>query len=424
MRILFLSHHFRPEVNAPAWRTYDHCLHWARDGHEVTVVTCTPNHPNGRPYPGYRNRFWQTEVLDGIRVIRVWTFLAANRGVMLRTLNHLSYLFMATLVAPWLPRADVVISTSPPLFCGLAGYGVSRIKGARWVLEVRDLWPEAIRAVGAISNLWLIRLLEAIEGWAYRRADRVVTVTRSFAAHIVGRSVPEERIAVITNGVNLELFQSPYRDPKLEEELGLQGKFVVGYFGTLGMAHRLETLLDAAEMLRDEPEIRILIVGDGAERDRLRNMRGQRGLDNVIMLDQQAKEQMPRFWGVADVSLATMRKAPLFTTMIPAKMFEAMAMERPVILGFEGESREIVEGAGCGIAVEPENAAEMAAAIRYLAAHRDEARRMGERGHTLVREKYDRRKLAERFATLLHELVSGEQSSYAGAKMPSGRIPP
>ena len=424
MRIVFLSHHFPPEVNALASRTYDHCRHWVRAGHEVTVVACTPNHPRGRPYPGYRNRFWQTEVVDGIRVIRIWTFLAANQGVVLRTLNHVCYLLMVALVAPWLPRADVVISSSPPLFSGLAGYGVSRIKRAPWVLEVRDLWPEAIRAVGAVRNRWLIRCLEGVEGWAYRTAERVVTVTRSFMVHIAGRGVPAREITVITNGADLELFDSPHRDPNLEEKLGLQDKFVVGYLGTLGMAHRLETLMDAAEMLRNAPEIRILIVGDGAEYDRLHEMQRRLGLDNVIMIDQQPKERMPHLWGLCDVAIATMRKAPLFKTMIPAKIFEALAMYRPVILGFEGESREIVEGAGCGIAVEPESAAEMAAAIRYMAAHRDEAREMGERGHTLVSEYYDRRLLAQRFAVLLEELVSSDRSSYSGTEVPPSRIAP
>ena len=250
----------------------------------------------------------------------------------------------------------------------------------------------------------------------------MVTVTRSFAAHIAARGVPEELITVITNGVNLELFHSPRRDPELEQELGLRGKFVVGYFGTLGMAHRLETLLDAAEMLRDEPEVRILIIGDGAERGRLHQMRRQRGLDNVTMLDQQPREQMPRFWGLADVSLDSRRKGPLFAGVIPAKIFEALAMRRPLILGAQGESCQIVESAGCGIAVEPENAAEMAAAIRYLAAHRDEARAMGERGYTLVRERYDRRQLSEQFTMLLEELVSDEQSSRAGSKVRSQRI--
>jgi glycosyltransferase involved in cell wall biosynthesis len=405
MHILFLSHYFPPEVNAPASRTFDHCREWCRRGDRVTVVTCAPNHPTGKVYPGHRNRLWQRCEVDGIEVIRLWTYLAPNEGVVRRVLNYASFFVAAAVATPFLPRPDVVVSTSPQLFCGLAGYVVSRAKRVPWVLEIRDLWPEAIRAVGAVRNRTVIRLLEALEAWSYRKADRVVTVTRAFRAHIEARGAEPGTVAVITNGVNLDLFSEPRRDPELERELGLAGKFVVGYFGTLGMAHHLETLMEAARLLRDDPNIAFLIVGDGAERTRLERLRDTYGLDKVIMLGQQPKERMPVLWGLCDAALAHMRKSLLFTTMIPSKMFEALAMERPIILGFEGESREIVEEAGCGLGFEPENSQALAAAVRRLAADPELAREMGQRGRDLVRERYDRKKLALCFADLLHHMI-------------------
>jgi glycosyltransferase involved in cell wall biosynthesis len=405
MHILFLSHYFPPEVNAPASRTLDHCREWCRRGDRVTVVTCAPNHPTGKVYPGHRNRLWQRCEMDGIEVIRLWTYLAPNEGIVRRILNYASFFVAATIATPFLPRPDVVVSTSPHLFCGLAGYVVSRGRRVPWVLEIRDLWPEAIRAVGAIRNRTVIRLLEAIEAWSYRKADRVVTVTRAFRAHIEGRGAEPGTVAVITNGVNLDLFSESRRDPELERELGLSDKFVVGYFGTLGMAHHLDTLMEAARLLRDEPNIAFLIVGDGAERTKLERLRDTYGLDKVIMLGQQPKERMPVLWGLCDAALAHMRKDILFTTMIPSKMFEAMAVERPILLGFDGESREIVEEAGCGLGFEPENPEALAAAVRRLAADPELAREMGRRGRDLVRERYDRKKLALTFADLLHDLI-------------------
>ena len=408
LRILFLTHYFPPEVNVPASRTFEHCRAWARAGAEVTVVTCAPNHPAGKIYPGHKNRLWHEATIQGVRVIRLWTYLAPNERVFRRTLNYLSYMLSGCIAAPFLPTADVVVSTSPQLFCGLAGYLVSRIKRAPWVLEIRDLWPEAIRAVGAIRNPLVIRALERIEGWAYRKADRLITVTHAFQRYIEPRCAHPGTVAIITNGVNLDLFSLPRRDPALERELGLAGKFVVGYFGTLGMAHRLETALEAARLLRDEPGIAFLIVGDGAERARLERLRAAHGLDNVVMLGQQPQARMPEFLGLCDVALAHMRKSSVFTRTIPAKMFEAMAMERPLILGLEGESREIAEAAGCGFPIEPENPAALAEAVRRLAADPALTKEMGRRGRQVVVERYDRSKLAGEFLTILEQVAGRE----------------
>ena len=293
MRILFLSHYFPPEVNAPASRTYEHCKQWVKDGHVVTVVTCVPNHPRGKVYDGYRNRFFQREEKDGIQVIRVWTYLTANEGFFKRTLNYVSFMMSSIMITLWLPKADVVVTTSPQFFNGLAGYFVSRLKRMPWLLEIRDLWPESILVVGAIRNGAIIRLLEWVELFAYRHADRIVPVTDAFKRYMVGKGIASVKIEVIKNGVDLCFFKEITGPNPVASELKLHGKFVVSYFGTHGMAHCLETVLYSARELNNYEDIVFLLVGDGAERQRLVTMRDEMALHNVIMLDQQPKEKMP-----------------------------------------------------------------------------------------------------------------------------------
>jgi glycosyltransferase involved in cell wall biosynthesis len=406
MRILFLSHYFPPEVNAPASRTHEHCKQWVRDGHEVTVVTCVPNHPRGTVYDGYCNKLFQREEKDGIHVIRIWTYVTANEGFLKRTLNYLSYLAAAVLVAPFLSRCDVVLSTSPQFFNGLAGYLVSHLKHVPWILEIRDLWPESIVAVGAITNRLVIRLLEGLESFAYRKADHLVVVTDAFKTHMLSRGISSNKVTVIKNGADFSLYKkSPHSPTNLLRELGLEGKFVAAYFGTHGMAHHLETVLEAAHELREWKDIVFLLVGDGAERSRLVTMRDEKKLSNVVMLDQQPKEKMPELWSLSSVSLVLLKKSALFKTVLPSKIFESMAMVRPVILGVEGESAELVMSAGGGICIEPESSKDLA--IQVLKLYRDPALRqeLGSSGRRYVMEHFDRQILARRFADVM-QLVS------------------
>jgi glycosyltransferase involved in cell wall biosynthesis len=400
MRILFLSHYFPPEVNAPASRTYDHCVAWVRAGHEVTVVTCAPNHPKGLLYDGYGNHWFQREIKDGIHVIRVWTYLSPNEGFVRRTSNYLSYLFAVFIGVPRLPEADVVVSTSPQFFAGLAGYFVSRLKRIPWVLEIRDLWPESIAAVGAIKSRAIIRFLERVESYAYRHADCIVPVTDAFQRHMTTRGIGQEKIQVIKNGVNLALFRRTPRSEPLARELGVDGRFVAAYVGTHGMAHHLETILEAAAIVRS-PEIVFLLVGDGAERCRLVAKRDAMGLKNVLMLDQLPKERMPALWSIADVSLVLLKKSDTFKTVIPSKIFESLAMEVPVVLGVEGEAQGIVERAGAGVCIEPENAVQLSEAVTHLSVQRDLRDRLGRNGRVFVEEHFDRTLLARDYEKLL-----------------------
>jgi len=413
MRIIFFSHYYPPEVNAPASRTSEHCRAWVKAGHDVTVVTCVPNHPSGKVYPGYKNSLFQTEILDGVRVVRVWTFLAANEGFVLRTLNYLSYLLSATLALPWLPPADVVISTSPQFFCGLAGLTARSFKGAPWVLEIRDLWPESIVTVGAMRKGLAVRLLERLEALAYASADHIVSVTDSFVPHIVACGGDPGKIAVIKNGVDLELFTTEGTTTWVKTQLGLAGRFVAAYVGTHGMAHGLGTILEAAERLRDDPRIAFLLVGDGAERANLERMREQKKLDNVTILGQRPKEDMPKIWAATDAGLILLKRNDLFKKVLPSKMFEAMAMKCPIILGVEGEARSLLVEADAGIAITPESAEELAAAVVRLAENPALAGQLGVQGHAHVRDHYDRARIAGRYLDLLKEAAAAGHRRHA-----------
>jgi len=405
VKILFLSHYFPPEVNAPASRTYEHCRQWVEMGHDVTVVTCAPNHPRGELYEGYSNKLVQREVIDGISVIRLWTYVTANERVLKRTLNYLSYMLAVIAAAPFLPSADVVLSTSPQFFNGLAGYFVGHLKRAPWVLEIRDLWPESIVAVGAIRNRWIIGSLRWIERFAYRHADAIVSVTGAFRQYMVEMNIPAEKIAVIPNGVDLDFYRPDDLEIRPIQEPGLSGKFVASYFGTLGMAHHLETIMEAARLLRHRNDVVFLIVGDGAERDKLQRLRDDAALDNVIMLEQQPKSRMPYWWQCSSASMVLLRKSDLFKKVIPSKIFESMAMRKPIVLGVEGESREIVAAAGAGVCISPESACELAKRIVDLAGDPGWCEVLGRNGRQYVGEHYDRRVLAAQYEALLHALA-------------------
>jgi len=408
MRILFLTDNFPPEVNAPASRTFEHCREWVRTGHPVTVITGAPNFPKGKLFPGYRNRLWQRETLEGIEVVRVWTYIAANQGFAKRTLDYLSFMVASFLAGLFQRRPDVIIGTSPQFFTNCAAWMLSVFRWRPFVFELRDLWPESIKTVGAMRDSAAIRLLERLELFLYRRAKVVVAVTESFRRNLTARGIDPQKIAVITNGVDLSRFQPQARDPELAERFGLTGQFVLGYIGTHGMAHALETLLDAAARIQALPEgarIRFVLLGDEARKQALKARAEQMGLDNVLFLDTVPKAEVPRYWSLLDVSIIHLRKADNFTQVIPSKLFECMGMGIPVLHGVTGESAGIVEREGVGLVFEPENVDALCNGILRLARDRN----LYERLRTQCLEaapRYDRIARAQEMLVLLERVAA------------------
>ena len=310
MHILFLTDNFPPEVNAPASRTFEHCREWVNAGHKVTVITGAPNFPKGKVFDGYRNRLWQQENLAGIRVLRVWTYITANEGFIKRTLDYLSYMVTGFLASLFVREVDVVVGTSPQFFAVCAAYAVSRIKRLPWIFELRDIWPESIRAVGAIEESKVLDFLEKVELHLYRKANIVVPVTNAFRENLIRRGIDGGKIHVVTNGVDIKRFNLRDKDTDLVHKLGIEGKFVAGYIGTHGMAHALETLLEAAEILKTRPDgdrFRIMLLGDGARKSVLVTQAQSKGLDNIIFVDSVAKKEVARYWSLLDVSIIHLR---------------------------------------------------------------------------------------------------------------------
>jgi len=405
MHILFFTHYFPPEVNAPASRTYEHCKEWVKNGHTVTVVTGVPNHPKGQVYPGYKNKLYQKETVDGINVIRLWTYVTANEGFIKRTLNYLSYMFSVILFIPFLPKHDVFISTSPQFFCGLAGYFVKFFRRKPWIIEIRDLWPESIVAVGAIKNKTIISILEYLEKLVYSKSDHIVPVTDAFKAYMLKKGIDESKITVIKNGVDLSFYAPGSVSISNEFGFDLENKFVASYVGTHGMAHHLETALESAEILKDRNDIVFLLVGDGAEKSKLMNLKDKMALNNVVMLDQQGKDKMPLLWALSDVSLVLLKKSDLFKTVIPSKIFESMAMKKPIVLGVEGEVKGMIEEGRAGITIEPENAEQLANAVLELSSNKARYDEYAENGYQYVSKYYDRKVLAKRLEDIMLGLV-------------------
>jgi glycosyltransferase involved in cell wall biosynthesis len=407
VHVLFLTDNFPPEVNAPASRTFEHCREWVRAGHKVTVVTCAPNFPTGRVFPGYRNRLWARETMDGIEVVRVWSYITANEGFLKRVLDYQSFMVSATIASLFVRKVDVVVGTSPQFFTACAARVVGLLKRRPWVFELRDLWPESIKAVGAMRSGRAIEWLERLELYLYRRAAAVVSVTESFKRNLASRGIDAAKIEVVTNGVDISRFQPRPKDRELLAELGLEDAFVAGYIGTHGMAHALETLLDAADRLRDEGVV-FLFLGDGARKQALRDKAREMGLQNVRFVDTVKKEDVARYWSILDVSVIHLRKTDLFTTVIPSKLFESMGMGLPVLHGVEGESADIVRAEGAGIPFEPENADELCAAIRRLRSDPAEMQRFREACLAGARN-YDRATLAGRMLAVLERVVAARR---------------
>jgi colanic acid biosynthesis glycosyl transferase WcaI len=413
VRILYVSQYFPPEMGAPSARVFELSREWARLGHDVTVLTGFPNHPTGVIPAEYRGQWVRQEIIERIRVVRTPIYAAANRGLMRRSANYCSFSASASVVGPWLvgSRPDVVVATSPQLLTGVAGAWLATVLRAPFVFDVRDLWPRSIVEVGAMrADSPAIRALEVLERSLYRRAQQIVAVTHSFVDEIAAKGISRDKISVVTNGVDLDLFAPNSRD-EARRRLALPGAaFVVSYVGTHGMAHGLETAIDAAAVLADE-DVHFLFVGEGAEKAKLRQYARDRGLRNVEFWDQCPRDEVAKVLAASDLCLVLLRDRPVFRTVIPSKLFEIMGAARPILSTVDGEAREILNSSGAGVFVPAENPALLAEAIRSLKASPSRLREMGTAGRTHVERHYSRPVLARRYLTILESVARRKATS-------------
>lgn len=420
MKILFLTENYPPETNAAANRVHERAKFWAEWGHDVTVITCAPNFPKGRLHEGYANKWYQTGVMDGIRVVRVKTFISANEGVVLRMLDFLSFMITGFVASLFQKRPDVVVATSPQFFTAVAGWAVGLCRRRPFVFELGDIWPASIIAVGAMEPSLMIRMFERLELFLYRRSAAIVALTPKFKENLISRDIEGDKISIVINGVDVDRFRKTPRDEALAAEWGLKDKFVIGYIGTHGMAHGLSNVLEAAARLRGNDRVMFLFVGDGAERDDLISLAAAKGLENVRFIESQPREKVPAIWSVCDVALVHLRDSVVFSEVIPSKIFEAMAMELPTLLvAPQGVASDIVLSTRSGVwapAEQPDRLAHVAARL----AEKPRLLEMLGRNGAAASGRFSRHRQAEKMIKVLEDAAAGRGGTAGVDSDPQG----
>lgn len=406
MKILFLTQYCPPEVGAPQNRIFEFAKQLKSFGHSITILTAMPNYPKGEIFEGYRGKLTLREKIDGIDIIRTWIYATKKTSFVPRIINYMSFTISSVLFGLFkIGKQDVVITESPPLFLGYSGYLISRLKRAKYVFNISDLWPESAVKLGVLKNNSLIKLSTWLEKFCYRKAHLITGQTMGIVNNIKDRGFPEDKVHLITNGVDLELFRPENRSEEVRKKFNVDGKFAVCYAGIHGIAQGLEIMISAACELKDYMDISFVFIGEGPEKSKLIAMRDDLKLNNVQFFPMQAKKDMPGIVASMDAAIIPLKKLDLFKGALPSKMFESLSSELPIILSVEGEAEALIKKANAGICVEPENHLQIKEAVLKL--HNDEGlrRELGANGRNYVRENYSRDSIARSFESLLNKIT-------------------
>jgi glycosyltransferase involved in cell wall biosynthesis len=407
MRILYLSQYFPPEAGATQTRAFEMARNFVRRGHEVCMICEFPNHPSGIIPPAYRRKLYELDELEGIQVIRVWVKASPEKNFSRRMLFYLSFMINAFLAGIFLARGhyDLIYATSPPLFVGGAALGLSFLRRIPLVFEVRDLWPESAIALGELQNRSAIALATRLELACYHRARKIIAVTLGIITRLTDRGIPPAKLVCIPNGANTEMFRyDETARQHLRQDMGLQDSYVVIYAGIFGIAQGLDTVVQAAQLLSAQPEIAFLLIGEGPEKVHIKNLIDQLNLNNVHILPEQLREKIPDFLSAADVAVIPLKNLDLFKGALPSKMFDAWACNRPILVSIDGEARQVLDKAGGGVFVPPEDAAELARQILYLKENPTAGAAMGLNGRLYTEQNHSRQALAQRLLDLLQTI--------------------
>ncbi len=405
MHILFLTDNFPPEVNAPASRTWEHIQVWDRLGARITVITSQPNFPTGHVFCGYANRIIQRrQVSERVAVVRVWTYMAPNTGSIRRIIDYLSFAIASFFAGLTIPDVDIIIATSPQFFTVWSGCALAKLRRIPWIFELRDIWPQSIVTVGAMKKGLLFFLLEKIELFLYARADAIIAVTESFRRDLMSRGIKGQKIFVVKNGVDISAFHPKPKNMDLQKKLsiGLERKIVVGYIGTIGMAHGIGTILEAA---RQSPNIDYLIVGDGADRRILELQVLRYNLHNVHFTGMIPRSSIPDYISIIDVMIVCLKRRDEFRKVIPSKIFECCALGKPILLGVEGEAQELIETYGAGVCFQPENAEELLQKLNFIVNNPQLYQRL-QTGAKRLSSEHDREQLAKRMFQIIEHTAA------------------
>lgn len=396
MDILIITENFYPERNAPSKRLYDHAIEWIKLGHKITILTGVPNAPKGKVFKGYKNKIYQSENVNGIDVKRVWTYIAKNEGFLFRSLDFISFMISSLFAGLFLKKFDRIVVSSPQFLPVISGFIIAKIKSIPFVLEIRDLWPDSIVAVGSINKESpIIKILDRIAKYIYKKSDLIVVVTNSFKSHLISIGIDKHKIIVITNGFNFQKTLIPNRNIEdIHKKYNISSKkTVVSYIGTIGMSHGIEIILEAANTLKNTI---FLIIGEGSEKKSLQIIAKNKKIKNVKFIDSISWQEIVNINQVIDYNLIHLRKLDLFETVIPSKIFESMALKKPIIAGLIGESLDIINESQSGISIQPENSQSLVNGINYLENNPKKSEQITANGFTLVSEKYNRKNLANK----------------------------
>ncbi len=407
MKILLFSQYFKPEIGALASRSYENSKEWARKGHNVTILSQIPNYPTGEIYKGYTNSFIQKEEREGVKVIRTWALPSSNNKNWKRILNYVSFA-KTSFWQGLFQNPEIIIGSSPQLLTALSAFLVSKIKNTPFVFEIRDFWPESISASDVNKNTFLFKILNSIVNFLYQNSDLIIVIADSAKKYLIQeKGIKKGKIKVIPNGVNLDFFNPKLikKNKKIIKEYNLKNKFVVSYIGTIGEAQGLEVIMDVAENLRTKKEIVFLLIGEGSKKSKLKKIKNEKKLKNVLFIDQQPKAKIPEFLKISNLSFIHLKDRKIFKATIPSKVFESMAMEKAIILGVKGETKRIIQNARAGLTVEPENKKNIQQAILNLYENKDLISNFGENGRELVKKKYDRKKIAINYLEELEKIL-------------------
>ncbi len=396
MEILLITENFYPETNAPAKRLFEHAKEWVKLGNKVTVLTGVPNVPKGRVFNGYKNKIYQSEKIDGIKIVRVWTFIAKNEKFVLRTLDFISFMFSSFFFGLFIKKHDKIIVSSPQFLPVISGFIIAKIKNIPFILEIRDLWPESIVALGAMKkNNYIIKILDAIAKYIYRKSELIIVVTKAFKDKLINMGINKDKITIIENGFNFDNNLTPNKSIEaIQQEYNISNKnFTVSYIGTVGMSHGIGVILKSAKLIKD---VNFLIIGEGAEKESLQQIAKDEKINNIVFIDNINWQEIVNINQIISANLIHLRNLELFKTVIPSKIFESMALKKPILAGLIGESLDIIKQSKSGLEVKPEDANSLVEKIMQMKNNKTLCDQLANNGFKLVQDRYNRKTLAQK----------------------------
>ena len=405
MKITILSQYFPPEVGAPQNRLYELAVRLQAKGAEITILTAMPNYPQMEVHEEYKGKWYARETMDQMRILRAWIFVSKSKSLPLRLLNYFSFVFSSLGIGCLkLRKHDYLICESPPLFLGITAYLLSRFKRSKLIFNVSDLWPESAEKLGLVSNKFFLKSATLLEEFLYRKSKLITGQTQGIVANIQQR-FPDKKVYWLPNGVDLSFYKHSEIVSNWRQQNNFNSDdFLLFYAGIIGHAQGLEVILQAAQRLKTHPKIKFILLGNGPEKDKLLQLKAALALDQFYFFDAVKKIEMPEIVAAIDASIIPLKKLDLFKGAIPSKIFENLAMQKPILLGVEGEAKALfIDEGNCGLAFEPENDLELSEVILKFYQDKNLREQLGKNGLNYVESKFTRDQIAVKFWNFINE---------------------